>query len=217
MKKIGILIPSTNLTVEYELQYLFNKNYFNSNDIVFYSSKLQYKTNYKEDKEKFLNDLALDSNKRKEELGYLGVDYVAFFCTSSALFNDNVKSINNPAKSLVISAKDKKIVECLLITPYDEKIGSEIKTMLEKNNIRVNKMINLNLLHTKEYFEFGMKKLENFIDNNYLREYGDVIISCTNIPTIHFIDRLEKKLNIKIISSNSSLFEHIKRDNEISE
>ena len=28
MKKIGLLIPKTNLTVEYELQLLFSKGYF---------------------------------------------------------------------------------------------------------------------------------------------------------------------------------------------
>lgn len=29
MRKIGLLIPKTNLTVEYELQMLFSKGYFN--------------------------------------------------------------------------------------------------------------------------------------------------------------------------------------------
>ena len=53
MKKIGLLIPKTNLTVEYELQMLFSKGYFDVEKSVFYISKLDYKTNYKEDKSKF--------------------------------------------------------------------------------------------------------------------------------------------------------------------
>ena len=54
MKKVGLLVPKTNLTVEYELQYLYNNHFFNIDDIVFYISKLDYKTSYKEDKIKFL-------------------------------------------------------------------------------------------------------------------------------------------------------------------
>ena len=36
MKKIGMLIPCTNLTVEYELEYLYNKQYFNTEKYAFY-------------------------------------------------------------------------------------------------------------------------------------------------------------------------------------
>ena len=43
MKKIGLLIPKTNLTVEYELQLLFSKGYFDIEKSVFYISKLDYK------------------------------------------------------------------------------------------------------------------------------------------------------------------------------
>ena len=85
MKKIGLLIPKTNLTVEYELQMLFSKGYFDVEKSVFYISKLDYKTNYKEDKSKFLEDLATDINNKKKDLKYLDVDYNAFFCTTSAL------------------------------------------------------------------------------------------------------------------------------------
>ena len=35
MKKIGLLIPKTNLTVEYELQLLFSKGYFDIEKLLF--------------------------------------------------------------------------------------------------------------------------------------------------------------------------------------
>ena len=70
MKKVGLLVPKTNLTVEYELQYLYNNHFFNIIDIVFYILKLDYKTSYKEDKVRFLNDLAIDSNNKIKDLEY---------------------------------------------------------------------------------------------------------------------------------------------------
>lgn len=213
MKKIGLLIPKTNLTVEYELQMLFSKGYFDIEKSVFYISKLDYKTNYKEDKPKFLEDLATDINNKKKDLEYLDVDYNAFFCTTSALEN-GVEEVN-PTISLIEESKIRNVKKCLLITPYNDKLGKEIAKMLEDNEIKVIKNINLDLLHTADYFNYGINKLEKLIKENYLNEYENIIISCTNLPTIGVIESLEYKLNTQIISSNSSLFAKIKRDNNI--
>ena len=208
MKKIGIFIPKSNLTVEYELLYLYNKNYFNIDDICFCISKLDFKRNYKEDKEGYLEDLANDVNNKIVDLDYLNVDYKAFFCTSSAI-KYNI-SFENPASALIKIANKKAIKKCLLITPYNEEIGSYISKLLIDNNIDVVNEFHLNLLHTNEYFEFGIDKLEKFILDNYKEEYGDIVISCTNLPTLRTIENLKDKLNVNIISSNSSLFEIIK-------
>ena len=213
MKKIGLLIPKTNLTVEYELQMLFSKGYFDIEKSVFYISKLDYKTNYEEDKSKFLEDLATDINNKKKDLEYLDVDYNAFFCTTSALEN-GVEEIN-PAISLIEESKLRNVKKCLLITPYNDKLGKEIMKMLEDNEIEVIKNINLDLLHTADYFNYGINKLEKLIKENYINEYENIIISCTNLPTISVIESLEDRLNTQIISSNSSLFSKIKRDNNI--
>lgn len=213
MKKIGLLIPKTNLTVEYELQMLFSKGYYDIEKSVFYISKLDYKTNYKKDKSKFLNELAIDINNKKKDLEYLDVDYNAFFCTTSALEN-GVEEIN-PTISLIEESKLRNVKKCLLITPYNDQLGKEIVKMLEDNGIKVIKNINLDLLHTADYFNYGINKLEKLIKENYLNEYENIIISCTNLPTIGVIENLEYKLNTQIISSNSSLFAKIKRDNNI--
>ena len=213
MRKIGLLIPKTNLTVEHELQYLFNKNILDCNDYIFYTAKLDYKTSYKENKEQYLKDLAEDSNNKIEDLKYLDVDYVGYFCTSSAIVSENLNISNNPAGALVEEAKLKNIKKCLLITPYNDELGSKVKKELEDNYINVNRIINLNLINTKDYFDFGKNKLEKFIIDNYQSDDGDIIISCTDLPTLHFISNVERKLNVKVISSNSSLFSKIIREN----
>jgi len=214
MKKIGLLIPKTNLTVEYEIQYLFNKQIIKNEDYVFYVSKLDYKTNYKTDKIQYLKELADDSFKKIKDLEYLDVDYVAFFCTSSAIISNKVYIKNNPAVALVEEAKKRNISNCLLITPYNEELGKKVENELIGNNIKVLKSINLNLLNTKDYFDFGVNKLKQFIIENYNNDYENIVVSCTNLPTIHFIDELEEKLNTTIISSNSSMFSKILRDNQ---
>lgn len=207
MKKIGLLIPCTNLTVEYELQYLYNTNYFNINDFAFYVSKLQYKTNYKDDKIQFLKDIANDEKSRIKELEYLNVEYIATFCTSASFIGERM--LNNPADAILKIAKQKNINKCFLITPYNETVGRKLAILLDENDIKVIHNVNLDLLHTEDYFNFGLNKLEKFIIDNYKKKYGNIIISCTNIPTVHFIKRVQNKLACKIISSNSCMFEQI--------
>lgn len=207
MKKIGMLIPCTNLTVEYELEYLYNKQYYSIEKYVFYISKLQYKTNYKENKIKFLKDISDDEKNKIEELKYLNVDYIASFCTSASIVGN--KMINNPSDAIIACAKDRNIKKALLITPYNQEIGEKVKAFIEKNEIKIIHNVNLNLIHTQDYFNFGLNNLENFIVENYKREYENIIISCTNLPTLHFIKRLQKKLETNIISSNSCIFEKI--------
>ena len=212
MKKVGLLIPKTNLTVEYELQYLYNNHFFNIEDIAFYISKLDYKTSYKEDKTKFLNDLANDSNKKINDLEYIGVDYITFFCTSSSVLNSEITINNNPFTALLEEVIEKNIKKCLLITPYDDVVGTNIKIELEKNDIFVCKNINLNLLNTTDYFDFGINKLKQFIIDNYKEEFENIIISCTNLPTLSIINELESLFNNNVISSNSCLFNKIKKE-----
>src|SRR5574344_1451496 len=212
MKKVGLLIPKTNLTVEYELQYLFNNKFFTTDDVVFYTSKLDYKTSYKENKEQYLKDLVEDSFKKIKDLEYLGVDYISFFCTSSAIINSDIVIESNPAGSLIESAQTNKIEQCLLITPYNDLLGNKVKSEFEKNNILVTRVLNLNLFNTVDYFDFGINKLEQYIIDNFREEDKNIIISCTNLPTLSVINHIKNKYNINIISSNSSLFDKIKKD-----
>ncbi len=213
MKKIGLLIPKTNLTVEYELQYLYSSGELDIDEIVFYTAKLDYQTSYKKNKVQYLKEIAQDSYKKIPDLKYLGINYIAFFCTSSAIIDDEIRSLINPIKTLILEAKKKNIQKCLLITPYNKNLGNKVKSELENNNIAVSKMINLNLLDTKEYFNFGTNHLKQFLEKKYRNKYGDIIISCTNLPTLKTIKELEEKLNINVISSNSTLFNRIIKDN----
>lgn len=100
----------------------------------------------------------------------------------------------------------------MLITPYNDILGNEVKEKIENIGVKVCKNYNLDLINTADYFEFAMSKLKKFIVSNYKKEYENIIISCTNLPTIHIISELEKKYQNNIISSNYCLFNKIKKE-----
>lgn len=213
MKKIGLLIPTTNLTVEYELQQMINEKQFKN--VIFYTNRIPYKTGYKENKQQFLKEIAENSKAKLEELEYLNLDYYAFFCTSSSVLNKEKVGIDNPSNSLIEVIKYMNINKCLLITPYDNTIGLKIRELLVDNNVEVKKEIHLNLLNTADYFDYGINKLKELIVSEYKHDYENIVISCTNLPTIHLVD-LEKILNTTVISSNLSMFWKINKENNLS-
>lgn len=212
MKKIGILIPTTNLTVEYEIQKLLRNNLIG--DTIFYVNRIPYNTSYKKNKDQFLKEIAENGKTKLNELKYLQLDYHAFFCTSLAIVNKEKMGIHNPSEALIEAAKNLGIAKCMLITPYDNKIGDNVKKHLENNDIVILKCIHLNLLDTKEYFKYGIENLEQLIVAEYKNEYENIVISCTNLPTLHLM-HLEDKLEANIISSNLSMFWKICHDNRI--
>lgn len=160
----------------------------------------------------FLENIYLDAIKKKNYLDKLGISISYFLCTSaSCLHSINMMNILTAAECVTMYAKMRNITKCLLITPYNQEIAENIIKHLNYNGIIVKRNLNLHLCDSAQYFEYGQEKLQKYIEENYEATDGDIIISCTNLPTIHFINTLENTLNAKIISSNSSIYAIIKQ------
>lgn len=212
MNRIGFLVPSTNLTVEYEIQYLYFHKYFDIDKLSIYTEKLESSISYTENKLRFLENIYLDAFEKKKHLDKLGVSKSYFLCTSASCLHFNeMENILSASECLTMYAKRRKIKKCLLITPYNQLIAENVIRIFEKSGINVKRNLNLDLCNSAHYFEFGKNKLSQYIEENYKTTDGDIIISCTNLPTIHFINTLEKKIKAKIISSNSSIYGIIKQ------
>ncbi len=217
MKRIGVLIPETNLVVEEEIYRLYEENVFNTNGVVFHILRIPFKTRYSEDNRKFLEEIAINQNEILKNLKTTNLDYLSSFCTSSAeIMREHSSDLClNSADSLVEAGKFLKIDKCLLISPYNETIGSGIENLLNRNGIEVIKKKHINLIHSFDYLTYGYEKLINLVLEEYNKECKNIFISCTNLPTLHLINKLENKLDTTIISSNYSMFWKIIRDNEI--
>lgn len=217
MKRIGVLIPETNLVVEDEIYKLYENNVISTNDVIFHILRTPFNTRYSKDYNKFLKEITINQKEIIKNLKIENLDYLSSFCTSAAEMMKDYQSnmCFNSADSLVEAGKFLEINKCLLITPYNEFIGLGIEELLERNDIKIVKKKHINLLHSFDYVAYGYKKLANLIFKEYSNECENIIISCTNLPTMHFINKIEKKLNTKIVSSNSSMFWKIIKDNKI--
>ena len=145
------------------------------------------------------------------------IDCVAYGCTSGtvAAGYDVIKEKVNLAKpeakvttpiTAAIKALNKLgINKISIFTPYTKTINDSVVGYFEKENININSLT---------YFDIASDLDIGKVDENYLFEVLSKIdldnsealfVSCTALPVLSIIDKLEKKLNKIILSSNQTL------------
>ena len=145
------------------------------------------------------------------------LDCVAYGCTSGtvAVGYDSIKEKVNLAKpeakvttpiTAAVKALNKLgINKISIFTPYTKKINDSVVDYFKKENINVNSLT---------YFDIDSDLDIGKVDENYLFEVLSKIdledsdalfVSCTALPVLSIIDKLEKKLNKVILSSNQTL------------
>jgi len=145
------------------------------------------------------------------------LDCVAYGCTSGTVaagYDVIKKKINlakpeakvtTPITSAIKALKVLDINKISIFTPYTKTINDSVVNYFKKENIIVNSLT---------YFDIDSDLDIGQVDENYLFEVLSKIdledsdalfISCTALPVLSIIDRLEKKLNKIVLSSNQTL------------
>ena len=145
------------------------------------------------------------------------IDCVAYGCTSGTIAAgyDTIKSkinlakpdakVTTPITSTIKALKKMGIKKISIFTPYTKAINDSVVNYFKKENISVNSLT---------YFDIASDLDIGKVDENYLFEVLSKIdledsdalfVSCTALPVLSIIDKLEKKLNKIILSSNQTL------------
>ena len=130
------------------------------------------------------------------------LDCVAYGCTSGTVaagYDVIKKKINlakpeakvtTPITSAIKALKVLDINKISIFTPYTKTINDSVVNYFKKENIIVNSLT---------YFDIDSDLDIGQVDENAL------FISCTALPVLSIIDKLEKKLNKIVLSSNQTL------------
>ena len=145
------------------------------------------------------------------------IDCVAYGCTSGtvAAGYDTVKSkinlakpsakVTTPITSAIKALRLLGIKKISIFTPYTKTINDSIIEYFNKEKIVINSLT---------YFDIASDLDIGKVDENYLFEVLSKIdledsdalfVSCTALPVLSIIDKLEKKLNKVVLSSNQTL------------
>jgi maleate isomerase len=145
------------------------------------------------------------------------IDCVAYGCTSGTIvagFDSIEKKIKQskpeakvttPSTSSIKALKKLKVNKIAVFTPYSKKLNDEVLEFFKKENFEIT---------ANSYFGIESDVDIGKVDPNHLYEILSKIdlngaealfVSCTALPALSLIDKLEKKLNIAVLSSNQTL------------
>ena len=145
------------------------------------------------------------------------LDCVVYGCTSGTItsgYSSIKKKINlakpdakvtTPSTAAVNALKKLGLKKISIFTPYSKALNDEVVDYFKKENFEIT---------TNSYFDISNDLDIGKVDENYLYETlcemdlgkaEALFISCTALPALSIIDKLEKKLNKTVLSSNQVL------------
>ena len=208
--KVGLIALSTDQTIEGD----FNNICKNLPLDIFINRIHNQNPLTKENLLKMQNDLESVTNKILPDEK---VNTIAYGCTSGtiAIGENNVKEkilsakpgcyVTTPVTSAMKAFQKMNIKKIALFTPYPDAVNKTILDYFTKKNIEVSSFASLNLNLDSEFAN---------VDPNYILEISSkletknadaLFISCTALPVLNILDKLEQTIKKPVLSSNQTL------------
>ena len=145
------------------------------------------------------------------------VDCVVYGCTSGTIISgyDNIKkkinlakpnaSVTAPSTAALKALKKKNIKKISIVTPYIKSVNDDVVNFFKDNNFDVTSNTYFDIESDIDIGRVDQDKLFKILSKIDHKGAEALFVSCTSLPVLNIIDRLEKKLNIIVLSSNQAL------------
>jgi len=145
------------------------------------------------------------------------IDCVVYGCTSGTIaagyqsIEKKIKKakpeaeVTTPSTASIKALRKMNLSKIAIFTPYPKKLNDEVIDFFKKENFQIT---------ANAYFDISSDIDIGKVDANYLYDVlskmdlngaDALFISCTALPALSIIDRLEKKLGKIVLSSNQAL------------
>ena len=145
------------------------------------------------------------------------IDCVAYGCTSGTIaagYNTIKTKINlakpeakvtTPITATIKALKKLNIKKISIFTPYTKIINDSVLDYFNKENIIINSLTYFDIASDLDIGKVDESYLFKVLAKIDLSESDALFISCTALPALSIIDKLEKKLKRVVLSSNQTL------------
>ena len=208
--KVGLIALSTDFMIEKD----FKKIIENMNIDLFVNRIRSYYPLTKENLFKMGENVTEVS---KDILPDEKLDCVVYGCTSGTIASgyDLIKNKINlakpearvvtPSSAAVNALRKMNVKKVSIFTPYSEKLNNDVVDYFKKENFIVTSNSYFDILYDNDIAKVDPDYLFEVITKMDLGEAEAVFLSCTNLPALNIVDKLEKKLNKIVLSSNQVL------------
>ena len=208
--RIGLITLASDFRIEKD----FN-NVIYGKEIDLFSNRIHcYNPLTNETLKKIADDIA---DVTKEILPDQKLDCVAYGCTSGTiaagypsiyekvnLAKPNTK-VTTPITSAIKALKKLNINKISVFTPYTDEINQSVAEYFKKENVEVISLSYFNIASDLDIGKVDQDYLFEVLSKIDLSESDALFVSCTALPVLSLIDKLEKKLGKIVLSSNQTL------------
>ena len=208
--RIGLITLGSDFRIEKD----FN-NLIYGRDIDLYVNRIHcYNPLTNQTLAKMANDI---TEVTKDILPDQKLDCVAYGCTSGtvAVGYDVIKEkinlakpeakVTTPITATIKALKKLDINKISIFTPYTKKINDSITSYFNNENIIINSLTYFNIDSDLDIGKVDENYLFDVLSKINLEDSDALFVSCTALPVLSIIDKLEKKTNKIILSSNQTL------------
>ena len=159
------------------------------------------------------------------------VDCVVYGCTSGTIVSgyDNIKKkinlakpntlVTTPSTAALNALKKKNVKKISIVTPYIKSVNDDVVIFFKDNNFEITSNTYFDIESDIDIGRVDQDKLFEILSKIDHKDAEALFVSCTSLPVLNIIERLEKKLKMTVLSSNQALIwetlEIINRNNSI--
>ena len=159
------------------------------------------------------------------------IDCVVYGCTSGTIVSgyDNIKkkvnlakpdaSVTAPSTAALNALKKKNIKKISIVTPYIKSVNDDVVNFFKNNNFEITSNTYFDIESDVDIGKVDQDQLFEILSKIDHKNAEALFISCTSLPVLNIIEKLEKKLNMTVLSSNQTLIwetlEKINKNNSI--
>ena len=159
------------------------------------------------------------------------IDCIVYGCTSGTIavgyeiIEKKVKAakpkakITTPSSAAIKALKKLNIKKLSIFTPYNKKLNDEVLEYFSNQGFIIVANTYLDIAADYDIGKVDQNFLYETLSKIEIADADALFVSCTALPVLNIIDRLEKKLNKPVVTSNQSLIwdtlESIDRNKDI--
>lgn len=216
MKRVGLLVPSSDIVIESDFCRELPEN------ISFHVARMYLESTTAEGEKRMLEEEVKGVARR---IRSVKPDLVVFGCTSASALKGLVGEkelaqeiegiVNCPCitvtRAVIQKVKERGLTKLALITPYEPGLTEKLKETLKGAHIEIPHRADMGYTTDLEIGSVEPEKIKEFV-LNHLPETADIdgiFISCTTFRGMEIRENLEEDIGLPVITSNSATLDSI--------
>ena len=208
--RIGIITLSTDFTIEQDYRKICHEL-----PVDIFVNRIPFENPLNH--ENYLKMTSHISKVSSQILPSQDIDIIAYGCTSgtiaigASIIKEEVNKskpkakVTTPITAAIKAFKKMELKKIAVLTPYPKEVNITVYDYLLENNMIIDSFNSFNLELDSDIAQVSLESLENEIGKIDLRNVDGLFVSCTALKIVDILDKIEKRQNTIVISSNQAI------------